>query len=280
MHIRSVLVSVFMAAWLAWGQRAQAIPYQLLGNSASSSSGSPSAVYHLDLATGAAAQPRNTGITFLTGIAADPASGSLYGLTTFGSAPMNSLVRIDPLTGAATTVGATGLQNIFEGDLAFNPATGQLFGLQNIPNAPGPGDLFRIDLNTGAATIVGTLPTGDYSALAFDLSGTLWLVDSSASGGNNARILDTVQLNLDLGATVGLAFDPASGTAYLADGGNNRTDMLYRLDVLSGIASPVGLIGIPEGIAGLTFMAVPEPGVIAFLGFGLGALLVFGRIRG
>src|SRR5262245_27493039 len=88
-----------------------AASYQLIGNTASGFGGQPpqvipSVILNLDLTTGAASLPRNTGINYLTGIAAHPTSGSLYGLTTFASFPANSLVSINQANGTFSTVGS------------------------------------------------------------------------------------------------------------------------------------------------------------------------------
>src|SRR5262249_361127 len=132
-----------------------------------SSNPQPSALVDINLSTGTASNPRALGISVMGGIAAQPATGTLFGLTTFASMPGNALLRIDPQTGAVTTIGPTGLSQIIEGDLAFNPVNGFLYGLQAV--GATNLNLFRLDLQTGNGTIVGSVASsGDFSALAFN----------------------------------------------------------------------------------------------------------------
>jgi hypothetical protein len=92
-----------------------------------------SVLYDIDPFTGQASNPRDAFDGQLVGIDFGP-DAKLYGLSTafFGSTP-NSLLRIDPATGDSDFIGDTGLQ-IAEGDLAFHPTTGVLYGVQ----APRP----------------------------------------------------------------------------------------------------------------------------------------------
>ena len=136
-------------------------------------------LYDINVSTGLATNPRPTGLTALVGITFGP-NGKLYGLTGYPVAPTNTLVSINPATGAAMTIGATGLFNIFEGDLDFDPTTGLLYGVQNVPTSDSR-QLFRIDAATGHATVVGSLGTsGDFSAMAFSPSGALYVLSTSA----------------------------------------------------------------------------------------------------
>src|SRR5215207_4239010 len=89
--------------------------------------GGVSRLYDVNQATGTATNPRLTGTNLLVDIAFAP-SGTLYGVTSqVAGGPVSSLYRLDPVTGAATLIGPTGV-TILEGDLAFNPITGTLFG--------------------------------------------------------------------------------------------------------------------------------------------------------
>ena len=54
---------------------------------------------------------------------------------TFGASAStnpNGLVRIDRATGSSQLVGSTGLNNIVEGDLAYDHTTGTLYGLYQL----------------------------------------------------------------------------------------------------------------------------------------------------
>jgi hypothetical protein len=85
----------------------------------------------------------------ITGLAFHPFTGVLYGAVGNNSdTNPGFLVTIDPATALVTPIGDFQLSRSV-GDLAFD-ASGTLYGLDNL-NA----DLYRIDLNTGLATLVG-----------------------------------------------------------------------------------------------------------------------------
>jgi hypothetical protein len=244
----------------------------LIGNDASLPS-----IYDVSLTTGAATNPRSTGTSStLTGITYDPGSGILYGLTALDGNFPNSLLRINPTTGATVLVGPTHLSRIFEGDIAFNLTNGRLYGIVENPDPSSLVlNLFQINPATGAATVIGALNTAaqtrDFSALAFNAAGTLFTIDTSDSAAlghsvlstvnpNTAALLTSVTMNINLGQTAGLAFDPATGVAYLADGAFDGTLKLYTLDTTTGVATAVGNLGNSGGLAGLAFITpVPEP---------------------
>ena len=236
-------------------------------------------LYNVATSNGVASMPRATRIDYLTGITYDLSQRTMYGLTAYASMPPNFILKINPATGTYASVGLTGLDHIFEGDLSLNPLTGQLFGMADAPNAPfGPFNLFRMDLVTGgSATIVGALPSSnspDYSAMAFDNLGKLFIVNTGGSGNSTlltidpstAAVLALVTLDVNLGYTAGMAIDPFSGVAYLADGGTQGTDSLYQLDLTSGQTTLVGQLGLTDGLAGLTFIPEPTPMALASSG--------------
>jgi Ca2+-binding RTX toxin-like protein len=107
---------------------------------------SPETFYRVDPATGQATAIGPQGQE-VTGLAA---SGStIYGL---GGDNTDNLVRIDPATGAATTVGPLGTVTVSDGGIDFQGTT--LYGIED------GGDLFTINLATGAATIVAPVDPG------------------------------------------------------------------------------------------------------------------------
>lgn len=232
---------------------------------------------NIDPPTGAATNPRDTGINFMAGIAFQPTTGQLFGLTSFASNPANALVRINSATGVPTLVGLTGLPTVVEGDLAFNPVNGLLYGIQEV----GPGGtqerLFIVNPTTGFATIVGDVPSpGDLSAMAFSPFGVLYAIDTSGTANSllhtldavTAAITSTIELNANLGSGAGMTFDPATGTAYVADGGVGAQNSLFLLDPSLGILTLIGPVGVPAGIAGLAVAVVPEPTSVCYIGLG------------
>jgi hypothetical protein len=253
-----------------------AAQYQLVGVDApgfNSAVLGTSSLYDINTATGTAWNSRDTGVTALIGIATQPGSGQLFSLTTYGSTPWaNSLLTLSLSTGTPSLTGSTGLASIGEGDLAFQPSTGVLYGVQAFVG--GIETLFTVNSTTGAATIVGSIGQvtdfGDYSALAFESTGTLYTINNEAIvNGHVTSLLDTldpntgaissrVPLSVSLGNSVGLAFDPVTGTAYVADG-DLGTNNLYTLDTTTGVLTLVGPLGVPYGLSGLAFVPVPEP---------------------
>lgn len=95
----------------------------------------------------------------MDGLAFAP-NGTLYGLSQSPAGTLQpSLYAIDPLTGAETFIGSTGVGGINAAGLAFD-STGQLFA--------GIGsNLYTINLGTGAATLVGDTGFGSIAGLAF-----------------------------------------------------------------------------------------------------------------
>lgn len=135
-------------------------------------------LYTVDPATGAMTSIGPTGFA-ITGLAFDPTSGTLYGVTSNNS-PSNprSLITIDPTTGASALVGSLGTANP-AADIAFN-AAGQLYGW-----VEGPDDLYTINKATGAATLVansGVSSQGD--GMDFDSGGVLWACLKNVGSGS------------------------------------------------------------------------------------------------
>jgi hypothetical protein len=236
-------------------------------------------LYDVDSVTGAAGNPRPTTIGHVAGIAWSP-TGSLYALTnSTASQYPNSLMRLDPATGASQLIGPTGLAGIVEGDLTRDPTTGQLYGCYNL--ATGKRQLFTVNSQTGAATTIPGSLSGDPSALAFSPDGTLYGIDTSLSelltiDKTSGTIQNYRPLGVALGSTAGMAVDPLTGVFYIADGESNGTDKLYTLNPATGVLTVVGPLGVTDGLAGLTF--VPEPAAVAMLA--LAGVLMVGRPRG
>ena len=238
----------------------------------------PNALYQVNTATGQVIGAGSGGLlqgaSAIFGIAFSQ-DGTLYGLTgSDGFNTRNALYRIDPATSSATLVGPTGLSNIVKGDIAFDPVTHKLYGIEDIPG-PGIMNMFTIDLTTGHATTIGSVNTGSFggglAALAFDPFGNLFILNTAVlSNTNLSRLLKVdkatgaVISTLDLtgailGYSAGLAFDPATGIAYIADGNFRGTNTLYTLNTSTGVLSAVGPTGTAFrfGISSLAFSPAP-----------------------
>jgi DNA-binding beta-propeller fold protein YncE len=136
-----------------------------------------SRLYDVDLATGDAIRRdfvRDAAGGFLSGyfIGIDRApapDGRLMGLTTAGR-----LYAVDPFRAVAREVASIG-HSISAGDIAFDPATGDLYAAGGTPDGLV---LLRIDVATGATTRLQSFGGVDPDALVFRPDGLLELVDS------------------------------------------------------------------------------------------------------
>jgi hypothetical protein len=110
-----------------------------------------------------------------TGSAAALPAPSLF-MTTGGvgnssvTPPPSNLWRLDPNSGASTSVGNTGYAI---GALAQDPTTGILYAASNNKSPIAPNTLLKLDPATGAATAIGSLGEFRVSDMTFDASGGL-----------------------------------------------------------------------------------------------------------
>jgi len=103
---------------------------------------------------------------FFAGMAFDPTDGTLYASTGGGAIDQDAIYTIDPTTGEATRVGATGLGAFFGGpipDIHFDTA-GNLFGSKG--GGSQDNVFISIDKTTGKGTIVGPIGFRAVSGLA------------------------------------------------------------------------------------------------------------------
>ena len=135
---------------------------------------SASNLYTLDPTTAAVVETvGSTGYFHVTGLAVNPQSGVLYatanGDTTqcFSTFANAQLLTLDPNTGAATLIGATGLQIP---DIAFSPS-GTLFAWNE-----NDDDMYTLNLTDGTSTLVGESNTNSFqTGLAVDAGGTIYM---------------------------------------------------------------------------------------------------------
>lgn len=150
-------------------------------------------IYRLDANDGTAYFVSSPGISFLDGIAFDE-NDVLYAVGY--DPPAFTLWTIDVNTGDAAPVGPTG--DIMVG-LAFDPTDGQLYGSVGgfLPNVAD--GIYRIDKNTGAATLVGTTGIGGATPdIVFDEDGSLF---GSKGGGDTSLI--SIDKSTGAGTVVG-----------------------------------------------------------------------------
>lgn len=204
--------------------------------------------------------------------------GYLYAVSTFvGPGVHNALYKINPITGQAQLIGSLGIGNVAEGDLAFNAAE-TLYA-----NTGAPARLYTVDLTTGLATLVATVPgpNRDLSSMGFNTSnGELWAIDNSIFLGttellkinpvNGAILPPTPQVITTLGPWGGMDFDSAQNRFYVVDGGPGGTNMLRLLNTTGPSLTAIGLTNIPPGPAGLTLCSrcvAPPDSMVAWYPF-------------
>jgi len=182
------------------------------------------------------------------------------------------LVTVDPVTGVATLVGTHGE---FASSLAFSPA-GQLYGLEF--------DLFALNDNTGAATLVAPITTATGQRIRvfgadFDAGGVLYVAATDPNFPFAHNSLYTVNTTTGVASFIGaLAFAGAPGSiAFDPSGQLIGTDIvgdLFDIDKASGALSNARTLSPLAGDQGLGFVsAVPEPSSFTLLGLGCAVVL-------
>jgi hypothetical protein len=279
-----------------------AVVYGLLANNAllRIDSADPTAATSAIAITGLGDNETARGIDFR------PRTGQLLVSTVTTASAANSVVRtysVDPLSGAATLIGATAAALAGAGDVAtgydFNPTVDRI-RLVNVNDENA-----RLNPNNGLLagndTDLTPAATTDIVAVAYDrnfdranaaIPTTLYAIDRNGStlalqGGldgtpspNGGVITDVGPLGFTLGGAADggfdIAFDPtdpaANGgvgvaLAALTDAADSLT-RLYSIDLVTGAATAIGLIGAgSQEVFGLAI--VPDGAVV--VGSGLGA---------
>lgn len=209
------------------------------------------------------ATPGTTTTVALTGVAAGetlvaiawrPQTGQLYGLGVNATANTGTLYLLDPQTGAATAIGATG-QVAFTTDgvtqidlpdpavigwgMDFNPT------VDRIRVVTGTGLNFRVNPNTGApvdgnnggAVATGTNPDGSINGL-----------DAGGTGVTAVTYTNAYGQSLTGGVTTVYALDPTSDKLYVQNPPNVGTMTL---------GTPVTAGGLPLDFTALTGFDLP-----------------------
>lgn len=206
----------------------------------------------------------------------------------------STLITIDPSSGLGTAaVVVNGLDAGTVRALAFSSGD-VLYAIGNGGGAFGTGiadDLYRIDLATGNATLLGSTGFSGIQGLAFAPDGTLygWDVNSLFTGAGLVLIDPLTGQATDINAAIGESDADIQGLAAAPDGtlyGARHT--LYTINPLTGAVSAVGSDDLPDvrgievipakgGDQALT--TIPEPASWLLVGFGLIGLTTFGICR-
>lgn len=205
----------------------------------------------------------------VTGMAYNPATGTMYGSTSSNSPVCAScLITINLTTGAGTLVGAMGLSNS-AADIAWSGTT--LYGWSEDGD-----DLVTINTTTGAATFVGESGLSTFGD-AMDFSGGVLYAILEGNGGPLSTVNTTTGLTTAGPTVSGIAGTPNSGsnqpgTNVFFVGSNNGN--LHTLDRTTGIATLIGPTGIPNFDA-IAFTA-PPPSTVPTLSEW--AMILFGGL--
>lgn len=113
-------------------------------------------------------------------LAVDPITGLMYGISNNGGP--GELVQVDVATGVSAHIGDFA-DNDVEGLSFFND--GQLYASNGVPNDPNNNNLYLVDKNTGAISVVGSLiinDNDDFEALGCLTAATYLAVEKTTNG--------------------------------------------------------------------------------------------------
>jgi len=217
-----------------------AVSAQTIFGAAFNGPNGPSTLYAISPANGKATLAGPIGSFVVSGMAFAPNGVTLYGVGSSGGSNF-ALLRINPVNGASTAIGLTGLNAPCQ-DIAFR-SDGILFCYSG-------GSIYTLSTSTGAATFVGN--TGNFplgNALAFSSGNILY----------NANESELDSINQSTGAptlVVHLTYDPAfgfgprpggmkfhpNGTLYAAviAGSGGATASLGIINISTGVVTRVG----------------------------------------
>lgn len=232
------------------------------------SAGGPGELYLLNPTNGAVLQdigPLNDsgGTNYpITGLAFHPVTRVLYGSTGNSvDATAALLVSINPQTGRVAVIGPFNAGNAGRpatmGDLAFNPATGNLYGVGTV----GGPQLYSINVATGQATVIGGtgLTSTGGGGLAVSSNGVFYGTPSATRYG-------TYDLGTGAFTLIANPTKPAGGGAYSALA-FDENGVLFGLNLGSGSPPPTHLVTIDPTTGTVTDLgaSVTSMDAIAFL---------------
>jgi fibronectin-binding autotransporter adhesin len=234
-----------------------------------------------------------TGVTSgqsILGIAFRPATGELYAIGENAANTFGQIYTINTTTGVATLVGsgfalpqASGAAAAGVVGFAFNPTVDRIritnSGTENFRVDPDTGAIAGVDTTLSSANIDGTAYTNNVgTATSTTLYGLAFTIDSLVTiGGLNGSPSPNSGTVTTVGAT-GLV--TTSQNDYLAIEGDNGpgnnnsawaaldtgTTSLYTIDLTTGAATPVGLIGTGTSINGFAVQQPNAPKVVGSAG--------------
>lgn len=238
---------------------AQAALYGVSLNGFDSGTPGASSLYLVDEATGAGTLiGTNLGYA-VNSVAIDPTTGLMYAsTTTWDTTAPDSILSVDPATGTATVIGATGIIRTAR-TLTFDSA-GNLWGWSENGDDP-----VTIDKTTGAATVVGPGTGTGRQVMAFDSANNLILIQGTSvytiDQGTGVATLNST-LTTDPG-NGGAGFHPTTGELWASDTSGQTLDSVIRVTDVAGDTSITidtditYLIALTFGNTGPTTNAIP-----------------------
>ena len=208
-------------------------------------------VYELDATTGS-----RTLLGSMSPAAAIPAALAydyLGGKMYMSGNGTDSVYEVDLTNWQTRLIGAYGSSAIVMAGLEWDSSTGTLYGVSG-----HNGGFYSIDLTTGAATLIGLSGLGSSTNgynLGYDLvhdamlmtsatTDSLYSIDRSSGA---ATLIGPMTGITNAGS---MAFHLGTATMYVLD---NLQDMLFTVDVATGLPTQVGTVGAGNMI-GLTFV--------------------------
>jgi len=179
----------------------------------------------------------------INALTVNPADTVLIGISTGTSSC--TLYKIDPILGGCTPLVVIPVGNIR--GIAFAPS-GTLFAAQK------SGSLYKINLNTGEATLVGTASGIQYSSIAFNSDdGRLFASISKFVGTEKDAIyiVDTTTaavtllgLTGDGKSTPSITFNVKDGTLYGLKGTQNEINKIITINTTTGTGTEIASLGM------------------------------------
>jgi hypothetical protein len=247
-----------------------AIPVAARGDILAVSYSNPSVsngmTFRINETTGTGVAVGLSNVNFLNSLARTQ-NGVFWSAGQTDGAGHDHLITIDPVTGVGTIGPLMDIPDASIRGLAFSPAN-VLYGMAL------NDDLYTIDTQTGAGTLIGHVGGSKYpglQAIAFAPDGALYGWGVGLWG--LIRIDPATGAYTDVNSAVGgggfiqsMTFGP-DGTLYGA------RDYLYRIDTTTGVATQIGVGGGFADVRGIAMLPIPEPSTFALLGIGVFALL-------
>jgi hypothetical protein len=192
-------------------------------------------------------------------------AGTYYNDSVYVIDVINNLYQLDPETGAVLntmTVTAPPGGETYAG-LAVDPTSGDVFAASTSCDT---SSLLSIDLDTGIATLIGTLTNagcaidlaidGSGQAYTYDIINDMFLSVNLATGAGT--VIGSIGFDANFGQ--GMAWDPLSDQIYLAAfNGSAFQAELRVVDTSTGNTALIGVLGAttPGGTTQLPFLAIP-----------------------